>query len=217
GEGSPLHALRYLLARRLTREQRFAEARDYFPTELKKTFDRFVKGLEVARDPRKSERLRARGWWTAAEIARIKGMEIMGAENSPDWKSLGDGSYSFEHWFVDFRKSDRKDKLSATSPDERKRIEGSDIGDGKRFHYRYLAAGYAWNAVELLPDNSEPAAYMLCRAGRWIMNKDPETADRYYKTLVRRFRHTQLGREADQLHWFPDPESVAVVMKDFAL
>jgi len=32
---------------------------------------------------------------------------------------------------------------------------------------------------------------------------DPESADRFYKSLVKRCRKTELGEEADRIRWFP--------------
>jgi hypothetical protein len=45
---------------------------------------------------------------------------------------------------------------------------------------------------------------VLCQAGVWLKNRDPDTADIFYKALVRRCRKTALGREADLRRWFPD-------------
>ena len=72
-----------------------------------------------------------------------------------------------------------------------------------RFHYRYQAAFLALEAAKLLPDNSDETARILCTAGSWLKNRDPQTADLFYKTLVRRCRKTALGAEADRKRWFP--------------
>jgi len=68
---------------------------------------------------------------------------------------------------------------------------------------RYPSAILAWRAAELMPDNSDETAYLLCVAGSWLKDFDPEAADLFYKALVRRCRQTDLGREADRLRWFP--------------
>src|SRR5205823_3426596 len=72
-----------------------------------------------------------------------------------------------------------------------------------RFHYRYQAAFLALDAAKLLPDNSDETARILCIAGSWLKNRDPQTADLFYKALVRRCRKTVLGAEADRKRWFP--------------
>ncbi len=71
-----------------------------------------------------------------------------------------------------------------------------------RFHYRYEAADHAWDAA----DQSDQTARVLCVAGSWLKDRDPQAADRFYKALVRRCGKTQLGREADKLRWFPKIE-----------
>ena len=53
------------------------------------------------------------------------------------------------------------------------------------------------------PDNSDETARILCTAGSWLKNRDPQTADLFYKALVRRCRKTALGTEADRKRWFP--------------
>ncbi|MHC4569368.1 MAG: hypothetical protein ACYTE3_26885, partial [Planctomycetota bacterium] len=53
---------------------------------------------------------------------------------------------------------------------------------------------------------SDQTARVLCIAGSWLKDRDPQAADRFYKTLVRRCGKTQLGREADRLRWFPKIE-----------
>jgi FOG: LysM repeat len=55
-----------------------------------------------------------------------------------------------------------------------------------------------------MPNNTDETARMLCVAGSWLKNRDPETADLFYKSLVRRNRKTALGAEADRRHWFPE-------------
>ena len=66
----------------------------------------------------------------------------------------------------------------------------------------YTDAALAWDAAQLLPNNSDETARMLCLGGRWI-NWDPPVADLFYKALVRRCRKTAVGAEADRIRWFP--------------
>jgi len=72
-----------------------------------------------------------------------------------------------------------------------------------RFHYRYLASSLAWEAAKFLPDNTDESAYALWLAGSFLKHRDPQTADFFYKALVRRNRKTRLGAEADRQRWFP--------------
>jgi hypothetical protein len=68
---------------------------------------------------------------------------------------------------------------------------------------RYPSAILAWKAAQLLPNNADETARVLCRGGSWIKNRDPKAADLFYKALVRRCRKTEIGAEADRLRWFP--------------
>jgi hypothetical protein len=45
---------------------------------------------------------------------------------------------------------------------------------------------------------------VLHTAGCWLKDQDPQTADIFYKALVRRCRRTELGRVADLNRWFPE-------------
>ena len=58
-------------------------------------------------------------------------------------------------------------------------------------------------AARLMPDNDIGTARVLCEAGTWLKNRDPQATDRFYKALVRRCGRTGIGRETDQLRWFP--------------
>ena len=54
-----------------------------------------------------------------------------------------------------------------------------------------------------MPDNSDETARVLCEAGGWLKYRDPKAADRFYKALVRRCRKTDIGEQANRMHWFP--------------
>ena len=54
-----------------------------------------------------------------------------------------------------------------------------------------------------MPDNNDRTALMLWQGGWWLKDIAPETADLFYKALVRRNRHTELGAVADRRRWFP--------------
>lgn len=61
----------------------------------------------------------------------------------------------------------------------------------------------AWQAAQLMPNNSDATARVLCLGGSWIKDLDPQAADVFYKALVRRCRKTAIGAEADRRRWFP--------------
>ncbi len=127
-------------------------------------------------------------------------MELLGTEMAPDGFSSG-GSYEPEQT-AEARTNETFTILPATA-DELRRYSESAPDPNKRYHYRYQAAALALEAAKLMPDNSDDTALVLCTAGSWIKYLDAETADLFYKALVRRCGKTELGHEADVRRWFP--------------
>jgi tetratricopeptide (TPR) repeat protein len=185
--------LRNLLGRRLVRAGRYEEALPYLPEPFREK----VKTLAAALKVRRADTL-----FQAACILRHDGMEILGTELEPDWFAFY-GQYD-PGFIVADRERRRKNKLLRASADEAARVERHRVEPGKRFHYRYQAAEIAWDAASMLPDGSEEKARILAVAGTWLAFRDPQAADRFYKALVRCCRNTDLGREADELRWFPE-------------
>jgi len=193
-------AIRHLLARRLTRENRGEEARSYFPDEWIPAYERLMEALNNGWNESLPGEQRATALRTAAYIARTNGMQLLATENEPDWHSSeGDFGYRFE---IDDR-TNQENVLVVASADEVKRYDESKPDPDKRFHYRYQAAVLAWEATKFMPNNSDDTARLLCDAGSWLKAQDPEAADLFYKTLVRRCRKTAIGAEADEIRWFP--------------
>lgn len=192
--------LRYLLARRLARIGRWKEARSYYPVKWQIRFDAYIQAIRNGHNEYMSYKERAAALWKAACIARYEGMELLGTEVEPDWFVY---SGNFERMPAsDVRSLPDSTELLASTPDEQRRLQQNVVPE-KRFHYRYEAADHAWRATELMPNNSDQTARVLCIAGSWLKDRDPQAADRFYKTLVRRCGKTQLGKEADRLRWFP--------------
>ena len=197
--------LRHLLARRLARLGRLDEAKAYYPADILRRFEDYAKGMQEGHDARLATDRRAAALWTAARAARYRGMDLLGAELDPDFAiyqgGIGDDGE---------QPAPRTVKLVPPSADEKRRIEQHKVEPFTRFHYRYAAADLAWRAAELMPDQSDETARVLCEAGTWLKARDPKAADRFYKALVRRCGTTALGREADALRWFPKlPEPAA--------
>lgn len=192
--------LRYLLARRLARIGRWKEARLYYPVKWQIRFDAYIQAVRKGHNEYLSSQERAGALWKAACIARYEGMELLGTEVEPDWFVY---SGHFERMPAsDVRGLPGSAELLASTTDEQQRLQQNVVPE-KRFHYRYEAVDHAWRAAELMPGHSEQTARVLCIAGSWLKDRDPQAADRFYKTLVRRCGKTQLGKEADRLRWFP--------------
>ena len=193
--------IRYLLARRLVRVSRCHEAREYFPSQWQVKFDELVKALSTGENESLSAEQRAAGFFSAAKIARHDGMELMGTEVEPDWHMYGG---QFDPGSIGTQRATNKTSaVLMASGGELQRIAQHRADPEARFHYRYQAAFLALDAAKLLPDNSDETARILCTAGSWLKNRDPQTADLFYKALVRRCRKTPLGAEADRKRWFP--------------
>jgi tetratricopeptide (TPR) repeat protein len=198
---TPGSSLRHLLARRLARLERFDEADVYMPAELRSKLAELAGLLRDGRDQTKDPSARAASLWDAARITRADGMELIGTELAPDAAVYG-GSFPVEEF--DQERAKRSDALIVPAGEDELRRAGSNGPTiDRRFHYRFVAARLGWEAAELMPDQSDSTARVLCEAGTWIKNEDPEEADRFYKALVRRCGKTGLGAEADRRKWFP--------------
>jgi hypothetical protein len=189
--------IRWLLARRLARLDRFDEARPYYAARLQPEFDKYVAALRAGRDNAKPAAERAKGLFEAARQARWWGMTLLSTEGEPDYHAV-EGSYE-----ASLNVSNRLASTTLVTAVERQRAAQPPTKIAARFHYRYLAANLAWEAAQLMTDNSDDTARVLCEAGTWLKNRDPKSADRFYKALVKRCGTTELGKAADKKRWFP--------------
>ncbi len=194
--------IRYLLARRLTRELRSREAREYFPKQLQASFDELVVALNAGWNEGSPAAQRAQALFVAAKIARTNGMELLGTELAPDWH-INDGEFDKGLTWQMRATNSLAAVASVASEEEIQRASRPQADPEERFHYRYQAAFLAWEAAKLMPDNADETARVLCTAGTWLKDREPETADLFYKSLVRRCRQTAIGAQADRMRWFP--------------
>lgn len=193
--------IRYLLGRRLTRELHGAEAREYYPAEWLGALDQLLAALRTGWDENLAASNRAAGLFQAALITRAEGLELIGTEVGPDWHyHLGQFDCGVDG---EYRGTNELAIIVRPSKDELRRNAAHRPDPDVRFHYRYQAASLAWEAAKLLPDNTDQTAYILWQGGCFLKNRDPQTADLFYKALVRRNRKTALGAEADRQRWFP--------------
>jgi LysM domain len=193
--------IRYLLARRLTRTLRGDEAREYYPAQWQPDFDELATALRMAWDESLPSEQRVSAFVDAAMKTRSEGMDLLGTEVGPDWHRF-DGR-SEGDLTAQFRTTNENFTLMPASADELARYAQNHADPEIRFHYRYQAAFLGWEASKMLPDDSEETARILCLAGSWLKVRDPETADLFYKALARRCPNTEIGAEANRIHWFP--------------
>lgn len=171
-------SLRYLLARRLLRDERYREAIDYFPKrgpygeqfDIREQAEKYVQALAGAKD--KWWRTdRAQAWFEAATIARNAGMEIMGTEGDPD--------------FISWGVVPTMPGTDFTTPEEQKRYLASAAVPDVRFHYRFIARDEALKAADLLPPRSQAFAAVLCEASHWMMSSHDPSARTIYERYVK--------------------------------
>jgi tetratricopeptide (TPR) repeat protein len=193
--------IRYLLARRLTRSMRGDEARPYYPIEWVPQFDALARALQAGWNESLPPEDRARNLFEAAIITRTNGMELIGTEAGPDWQ-MHAGNFDSGVTLESRPGPDTSNRLPIDEA-ETSRAMRHKADPERRFHYRYHAAALAWEAARLMPNDSDETAHVLWTAGCWLKNRDPETADVFYKALVNRNRKTALGAAADEQRWFP--------------
>ena len=216
-----IRGLRCMLARRLVRDGRHAEARTYFPIREQGVLDGYVAALQKGADPTLPKPQRAHALFQAAWIARHEGMELMGTEMEPDGFVSG-GSFSAGDIDTERTQETRVsavyDEKSGRSVEERKpvrlfiaataeekrRIAASSPQPARRFHYRWTAAALAWEAAGLMANGSEELADVLNTGGGWIKNADHTGADKFIQALERRCTRTAIGRAVLKKHWFVD-------------
>lgn len=199
--------LRYLLARRLAREWRFDDAREWMPAPLLPLFDHYVALHRARRSGEYSGEVLANIAWRQARIHRRWGAELFGTEVAPDAGARG---YSFEITDIGKLRADWMGQevraIPVVASEETKRVRAHSLPEDlqHRFHYRYVAADLAWKAGSELPRNDPQLAALYNTAGHWLAARDPEAADRFYQAMVRRCPATEEGRRADEKRWFLD-------------
>ncbi|QYM80026.1 hypothetical protein K0B96_05245 [Horticoccus luteus] len=199
GDADFTSSLHSLLGRRLVRVDRFAEARAYLSPDCARELAQFELALAAGHDSARPATARGLALWRAATILRTHGLELRGTELAPDF-AIWDGNFNGESFLAT---RNAAGGASLPSDDEAARALASDTRPQRRYHYRYRAADLAWEAAQLLPDNSAELAALLEEAGGWLNARDPLAADRFYKALVTRCADTDAGREARRNHWFP--------------
>ena len=197
--------LRWLLARRLTRLGRFAEARPFFPAESRAWLDTYTQALAEAKRPTLSREAKALAYWKAALEARYHGRALFGTEAAPDWFAYDGQTENDDPAASRTGRSENPVPIVLQAgAAERQRLQKSIITPDKRFHYRYRAGDLAWQAARLLPDNDQRLAEILDLAGRWLAPRDAEAAERFYQALEKRCAATEIGKRATAKRWFVD-------------
>jgi tetratricopeptide (TPR) repeat protein len=196
--------LRALLARRLAREGRIAEALPYYPATVDRWSNEpaerqeplaaeardYAKAVEAAQPTWRWRNVsRAEALFDVAMLTRTRGMELLGTEGPPDVAAV-DGSFSWGYGQTSPRgavdtttRTDTSDPL--LGPDEATRFAASAPKPDKRFHYRAIAADRALEAADLLPQGSQAYAATLCWATQFAFDSnDADRAQSIYRRYV---------------------------------
>ncbi len=193
--------LRDLLARRLVRDQRFAQSLDYFrDPETRQNVIDYAAILDKAKQRGLPPITQAETWYRAAVLARSRGMEMMGTEGAPDyhfWNGSFDcciGELRHEVWGEGWLFKESRPRIN------------------QRYHYRYIAVEHAERAADLLPPRSQAFAAVLCHATRWMFqSRQEEKAQALYRRYVREGAivpfATTFGRTC------PEPDFAAVAAR----
>lgn len=167
-----------ILARRMMREGRGAEAVSYYKDDATRQQASDYVSLLAAAERRWTRIGEAEAFFGAAKIARNAGLTIMGTEEEPDEVYLG-GNY------VGALPGRRAPIGDFVTSGEQQRFALSEVKPNKRWHYRYVAADLAEKAANLLPPRSQAFATVLACANDWTIFTDPARAQGYYARYVR--------------------------------
>ncbi len=188
------NCLKYLLARRLMREEKYDLALKYFPYQLAVVAGQYLEFKRKSEDKKYSLDQRALASYNAAKLMRHYGMSLVGTELYPDCHYCL-GGFSDD----DSRKPFWWD--GAVAGKIKALAEKHLLNINLRFHYRFKAAEMMRQAANQARLRDLKA---LCyfAGGCYIKGRDPKRADLQYKPLAR-LRPHPLAVAADNRRWFP--------------
>ncbi len=183
--------IRDVLARRLMREGRIADAIEYFSDRRLEsepdgdaTRDESIRNAALrykrARDHASTKWIKARraaSLYEAAIIEKELGMELFGYEGSPDGAMFG-GFFPPEEIVP------RASSADGFGPDEATRVLSSAPAAPHRYHFIFRAAATGEAAADILPPRSQAYAAVLCEATSWVIDHDEERATQLYRRYL---------------------------------
>ncbi|MFV8750554.1 hypothetical protein ACNOYE_08370 [Nannocystaceae bacterium ST9] len=207
--------LRWLLARRLARADRWTDALAYYPDELRGEAERERDDLELTHDVRMSAAERAELLWRSGKRMRELGMELTGTELEPDWHYYA-GDFAPTPIGEQRLALQGAAKLTAPSREELDRWSRHFDPGMPRFHYRWRAAALGERAAALLPDNHEAGARVLCQAAHWVGARDLDEGNRLTRLMIRRNPDIAIAHYGEHLSDDPVHRACSLDGIDFA-
>jgi len=202
GDTEPNTLLRQLLARRLLREGETSAAQRYFVQpelqQLAQQYQQLQQKSSANALQNQLERLgirlqlnwgqlaRADALFQLASLTRKHGLELLGYELAPD--------YQVFYGQFEFYQSDTPPLWPIPAAEQQRLTQSAPVPD-KRFHYRYIAADLAAQSAELWPQNSQAYAASLCAATTWLINRDPDAAQQYYRQYLKHGAYVPWGAD----------------------
>jgi hypothetical protein len=193
------NSLRYLLARRLMREQQYEKALPYMPRQWQPAAKHLGELIRTGENLKLDKEERALAWFNAGPIQRHQGMDLLGTECAPDFAWAG-GNYEWPYGPLN-------DALLSGLIEMHWPPQSPF-----RFHYRNLAADAMWKAAELSAD-PELQALAWTLGGSYIANRQPKLANRFFRKLYIQ-GSGPLAERARRTNWLPIVKTAAI--KDFA-
>lgn len=173
---TPEVQLRELLARRLMRAGRAAEAQAYFDIpNYRRAAQQYADELKAAKDKSAAPLTRA-GLLSRRQPAACPGLEFTGYEMTPDYAIYGAG-YSYLGDAFDTRELKHKSWIDSA---EAARAKAALPAQDNRFlHYRWQAVGLAQQAADLLPPKSQPTPPCCVTPPAGLSSATPRPAGRF--------------------------------------
>ncbi|MFD0892045.1 hypothetical protein KBB96_11510 [Luteolibacter ambystomatis] len=222
---NPDNRLRYELARRLAREDRLNEAVPFMPPQLDKVFRHYAALDRAAKSGRYKGSVLAAILWRQAKIHRWWGAQLFSTDSFPDngiyewdfpFPELQDMRTFRNGWAMEWSggsryqgiarfvaaRTEQEKAVPLVRAEEIRRLSIPRLKYDHRYHYRSVAADLAWNAAKLLPNDDPQLALLYNTAGRWVENSNPDMADRFYETMLKRCPNTEIAGTAITRRWF---------------
>jgi tetratricopeptide (TPR) repeat protein len=176
----PASEIRYLLARRLARLGRYAEARGYYPEEWQAACDELSANLQRGADENLSAAERAQALFAAAGMTRTNGLELIGTEVEPDWHLHG-GDFEVGVTIGSRSGTSETNHLQA-SEEELQRARAHGVTPSVRWHYRDRAAMLGLQAAQLSQEDFSAMSKIILASRAWV--QDAVVAEEFYRAVI---------------------------------